>query len=123
MTGRLIDMKTKYFYGVEDCEYYSATDLDAAYEEIRDYDFDGYFPLGVIIIEMVKSRGGERWCNEEQTFTESGYCGQFECGEKYKPRNGKNGICKHLTYGLMATGRKWIITGEYEYKKISSRRK
>ena len=116
--------KRTYFYGVEDAEYYSCDDIDSAYEEIRDYNCmgDEKETIGMIIVEMVHSRNGERWCNVEQLFTESEYCGQFECGDKYKPRNGKNGICKHLTYGLVPTGRKWEITGDYEYKKLSGRK-
>lgn len=114
-------MKNKYFYGTEDCEYYTATDLDGAYEdEILDGGRDdGDLPIGSTIIEMKRSReSGEKWCTYSLEFIdECLYC------EDYKPRNGKNGICKYLSYGLIATGRKWIITGAHEYKKISSRRK
>lgn len=113
-------MKKTYYYGLADDEEYYHTDIDSAYEDIKnEYDEDG---IGMTIIEMVKSKkSGMRWCEKECKFIEySGFCGKFECDD-YQPRNGKNGICKHLSWGLVETGRKFKITGDYKYKKISGR--
>jgi hypothetical protein len=115
--------KKTYYYGIGNEEYYCNTDIDSAYEEIRDYLCygDKLACVGIEISEMVKSiKSGVRWCNKIEEFEpECGYC----CGcDEYKPRNGKNGICKHLSWGLVETGARWIITGDYEYKKISGRK-
>lgn len=110
-----------YFYGLEDQEEYYNTDIDSVYEELKDYHLGGDSSeyIGIEIIELVKSKkSGIRWCVEYKVFIEGGckYCDQ------YNPRNGKNGICKNLSWSLIDTGRRWKITGEYQYKKISGRK-
>jgi hypothetical protein len=114
----------RYYYGMKDQEYYTADDIDDAFEEIKSYEYDDDLELlinsEVEIVEMVVSkRSGERWCIQIGEFTDE--CGRICCDE-YMPRNGKNGICKHLSWGLIETGRKWLITGDYSYKKISKKR-
>lgn len=112
----------KYFYGLEDQEIYTAKDPYEALEEIEN-DFGGQEMIGLIIAEMKPSRKiGIAYCSEEACFLESSeWCGMV-CNS-YKPRNGKNGICKHHGWSLMETGRKWKITGKDELKKISRRKR
>lgn len=115
-------MNKIYYYGLEDEEEYYNTDICEAYELIRDYNCGGDVKetLGLEIIEMVASKiSGIRWCNKHKYFEPE--CSIFECEKDYKPVNGKNGICKHLSWSLIATGRKWVITGDHKYKKISGR--
>jgi len=105
----------KYYYGTEEDEMLTYTNI---------HDFiDDYIgcdePLPVIIAEFKVNINEHRFCKFENVFTED--CGETQCDD-YKPRNGKNGICKYLTWGLSETGRKWKLT-ENGLEKISPRRK
>ena len=107
---------SKYYYGLEDQEIYYSNSLDEVYEEN-----EGYLKPPYEIIEMKVSRkSGEKWCNWHNVFIDE--CTNLLCGE-YVPRNGKNGICKYSSYGLIATGAKWECIGERKFKKISGRKK
>lgn len=107
-------MSKRYFYGLEGEELYTATDIDSAYEEIKDDDD----AIGKEIIELSPSRKGGRVCTEYGEVIADPDC---PCSI-YKPRNGKKGICVYLQYGLKATGARWKITGDYQYKKLSGRK-
>jgi hypothetical protein len=104
-----------YFYGVKDEEFYYHNSLSSLllYEAIFKND---------IIVEMKKSKDGERFCQFGKIFNPE--CGENNC-DYYTPRNGKSGICEHLDYGLVETGRKWIVLendpGIKGLKKISPR--
>ena len=114
-------MSRQYYYGLEDQEIYSADDPYQVFEEIEG-DYDEQEMIDMIIVEMVVSRkSGMRWCMEDNIFIEYyGHCG-LNC-EDYEPRNGKSGICKHQSWGLIETGRKWEITGKDQLRKISGRK-
>jgi len=79
-----------------------------------------------IIIECVISKKSNiKVCLYENEFIEvcsPGDCNSNDCFQ-YEPRNGKNGICVHRSYGLIETGRKWHKLKDGTIKKISSRRK
>jgi hypothetical protein len=110
----------KYCYGTPDKEYYYAEDLTAAYEEICADHSDLDNVNGLIIVEMAEGKkSGVRFCQEELFFEPD--CGNFCVA--YRPVNGKSGICKSLHWGLYETGATWEIIGEYEYKKLTGRRK
>jgi hypothetical protein len=110
----------KYYYGPPDKEYYYAEDLTASYEEICADRSDLDSVIGFIIVEMAEGKkSGCRFCQKEIDFDPE--CGN--CCPGYDPRNGKSGICKSLHWGLYETGATWEIIGEYEYKKLTGRRK
>lgn len=114
-------MSRRYYYGLEDQVTYTATDPYEVFEELE-IDYDDQEIIGMIIVEMVVSRKyGMQWCMEDSLFVEdSDSCSWCK---KYEPRNGKNGICKHRSWGLIETGRRWEITGKNQLKKISGRKK
>lgn len=118
----------KYYYGLKDgrkhfpkgreiCE-----DINHVYEGLKYgyIDKQDIIDANRIIVEMVASKkSGYRWCLYYNDFPD-------ECGnhcKDYTPINGKNGICKYFTWGLIETGAKWLVIGEYKYKKLSGRRK
>ena len=110
---------SKYFYGLEGQERYTAKDPYEALEEL-DPDYDEIERIGLEIVEMKVSRkSGCTYCSTTDTFPSEnpGWCGKG-C-EHYTPRNGKNGICKNVSYGLMETDRKWIVLCGNRLKKIS----
>jgi len=115
-------MSKRYYYGLKDQETYTAIDPYKIFEELET-EYDDQEITGFIIIEMMISRKhGMRWCMEESTFIEDdNWCGSW-CSN-YKSRNGKSGICKHRSWGLIETGRKWEITGKGQLKKLSCRKK
>ncbi len=109
----------KYYYGLPDEEYYSCSDVGSVIDM-----YEGSFDEPYVVIEMKAGpKSGERWCREYGEFINI-YAVYCEYCDKYKPRNGKNGICKHNYWGLYKTGRKFLVdpkTGHY--KKIRSRSK
>lgn len=109
-------MSKRYFYGLAGEELYTATDIDSAYEEIRDANDDD--AIGKEIIELSPSKKMGRVCVIDACCEPDPEC---VC-RNYKPRNGKKGICMYLQYGLKPTGAKWKITGDYQYKKLSGRK-
>ena len=101
-------------------EIYTAVD---PYDVVDHLELIGENEIGIEIIEMKGSRkSGCTYCAVTNSFPSEqlGWCGN-DC-EEYKPRNRKNGICKHLTCGLIETGRKWIIT-ENGLKKVAGRKR
>jgi len=104
----------KYYYGTEEDEILTHTNIHDFIDDYIGYDE----PLPIIIGEVKVNRNEHRFCKFENVFTED--CGKTWCND-YQPRNGKNGICKHLTWGLSETGRKWKLT-ENGLEKISKRR-
>lgn len=114
-------MSKKYFYGLPDQEFYNAEDIDSAYEDIAAYYRQLKLPIGLIIVEMVESKKSDvRFCPQLGDFGFEPECSSIIC-DQYSPRNGKNGICKHLRWSLWPTGAKWEIIGEQKYKKLSGR--
>lgn len=99
------------FYDYNEAEIVYAKSMDAVCEELQSDDYE----MPVEVRELVESpKSGVRYCREEVGYFEP------ECGtycEDYKPRNGKNGICKSLGWSLYPTGRIFIVTDadEYEY--------
>lgn len=65
----------------------------------------------IILFEAVRDFGGDgMWCMQEGEVV---YRGENDCGRmchNYKPRNGKNGICKELTWCFKQTGKKFKLT-------------
>jgi len=116
-------MSRKYYYGTEDEEYYDETD----YEDEADFLFalmDETTEDFVVMAEMTNSRrSGHTFCIANEEFIEygEGVCGHI-CPH-YEPRNKIKGICKHHSYGLIETGRKWKVFADGKIKKISGRNK
>jgi hypothetical protein len=98
-----------YFYGPSGEELYYETDLESAANE---YWLEGEIEL----VELKVSRYENPWCMIQQTFDHECVC------DDYKARNGKWGICKHRSYGMVETGAKWTWDGE-KLTKISGRNK
>lgn len=90
-------MSTKYFYELEGEMCYP---LDAIKDMIR---FDGLKEKEVWSAKRITGESFA-WCIENGCPIErgDGNCGMMVC-EDYKPRNGKNGICKHQGYCYEAT--------------------
>lgn len=81
-----------------------------------DYFFDEMIEGNINEIEVYKAipelMRDVFWC-KVQCFC--GDSGNNECGRDcrdYKPRNGKNGVCKHLTHKMYVHGEKVIIRKE-----------
>lgn len=110
-------MSRKYYYGLERQEVYTAVYPHEVLE-----NFDPEQMIGLVIVEMTPSRAsGVRSCGETKTFVEgAGWC---EGCDFYSPRNKKSGICKYLEWGLIETGRKWVVEGPGLLKKLSGRKK
>ena len=108
-------MKT-YYYGVEGENTYHCTDLAAAIEW-----YDGDYDEPYEIIELISSKkSGSRCCKHINDFIEE--CSENNCGNDYEPRNGKNGICKSLTWCLIETGKRFLINpAGGSYKTTSER--
>ena len=112
------------YYGILDSEYYGAETLEESFEDIKECCEAGCFGdytdgdyIGIIIEEMKPSLHQPRYCIEKNVFIESdGWCGKF-CN-RYKPNNGKSGICKYNKCSLASTGRQWEIIGDYEFRRI-----
>ena len=107
---------SKYYYGQPGEEIYSYLEYEDCIDELNFIDDDTEF---IIIVEMKVSNKAERFCMEYQEFEPD--CGIHQCGS-YKARNGINGICTHLTYGLIETGRKWKLYRDEKFIKISGRK-
>ena len=112
-------MAIKYFYGPEGQEKYKANTLQKTVEIYS----CGKISDKVTFVEMKVSRkSGWKWCKEHYDFIEDFVCGKIDC-DSYEARNGKNGICKHQSWGLVATGRKWEVFPDGTYRKLSGRDK
>lgn len=77
------------------------------------------------IYEAIRSRSSDgHWCQSEHDiiYNTSDLCGKSNCPD-YEPRNRKKGICKHLFWCLVETGRKWKLYPDGRYEKIASRNK
>lgn len=67
-----------------------------------------YFREGQVLFEAKICRNTDMfWCEVKGAPGEKGYCGK-QC-RYYKPRNGKNGICKHNFPVYEKTNKKIII--------------
>ena len=75
------------------------------------YPLDHFKAMGhkeMELFEAVPERiKGIGWCKEFQEILEMGNCGKI-C-DKYKPRNGKNGVCLHKKSTLFEHGEKVIM--------------
>jgi len=105
------------FYGTENQENITATDINAAYEDIvaRYYDQDNanWFK-GRCIVEYEPSPKSEnKSCQHFKTI----HFDCYQCDE-YAPLYSEGGDCTHLSWCLYPTGRKWEITGPYEYEEV-----
>ncbi len=75
-----------------------------------------------VVVELMKADiGGEMWCRECSGFVESlDDCGKRNC-DKYNPCNGKNGRCRHLTWGSIGTGKMYRITAGGKVRRVNER--
>jgi hypothetical protein len=110
--------KQKFFYGKKHDSFYSCEELKECVDELDDIEDDEDY---IVIVEMKVSNKETRYCGVDIDYWEP-ECGINNCSH-YTPRNGKNGICKHLTYGLTETGASWKLYRNEHFEKISSRYK
>lgn len=116
----MIGWNMKYFYGESYDEVYDFTDP----EECADYIASDITKDDEVreMIEMKPYRSEDGWCLENKFVLGIDSCGKYNCDD-YIPRNGKNGICKHHSFCLKETGRKWNVYGDGSFKKTSERKK
>lgn len=94
--------REKFYFGEGDDEH--CFQLDYFKDKV------GFGVEEIILYEAKRDIGGEgAWCVVEGEAIERGSsdCGQ-NCGQ-YKPRNGKNGMCKHQTWCFEKTGKKFRL--------------
>lgn len=115
---------SKYWYDLAYSDTYQFEDYEDCAQHIADAEMgdDDDFLIMVEVIESSKS--GQRYCNKNNQFTDNmkciDYC--YDYSNDYTPRNGKWGICKHLSWGCIETGREWKVYPDGSYKKISGRK-
>ena len=92
-------------------KYFRKGDDDCCYELPYHYDYMKEKNLKELeLIEASREIStGMFWCNELQEIgnTNNGSCGKM-CDE-YKPRNGKNGLCKHWRHPYSYTDKNKIL--------------
>jgi hypothetical protein len=111
-----------YYYGMEEEEQYF--EFGYAIERIAHEVEEREAPY-LVMVEMKNSRNsGVTYCPEKDIFPseDTDQCGYAWC-DKYTPRNGKGGICKHLRCGLVETGRAWKVFPDEEIEKITGRKR
>lgn len=73
-------------------------------EEMRER---GLTEAKVFEAKRCKAKDDFIYCEDLMDWCEKGECGK-QC-DSYEPRNGKNGCCKHLSYGYEPTDKTRII--------------
>lgn len=112
---------SKYLYGEPYDDIYQFEDYDDCAEHIADAEMGPDDDFLIMVEVMISKKSGERYCMDYKAFTDNHKCGNWCDG--YEPRNGKNGICAHQTWGCIETGRKWKVFPDGSYEKISGRKK